>query len=51
MTLDWHNLFVLTVSPLEWFVRGSVVYLFLFAVFRTILQRDITRSTTKMLAP
>lgn len=41
MTPDWHTLFALTVSPVELFIRGSVVYLFLFAVFRTILQRDI----------
>jgi uncharacterized membrane protein YcaP (DUF421 family) len=37
----WHDLFTLTVPPLELFLRGSAVYLFLFAVFRTILQRDI----------
>ena len=41
MIPDWHNLFALTVSPLELVVRGSLIYLFLFAVFRTILQRDI----------
>jgi len=41
MTPDWSSLFVLTVSPVELFVRGSIVYLFLFLVFRTILQRDI----------
>lgn len=41
MSLDWSSLFVLTVSPVELFVRGSIVYLFLFAVFRTVLQRDI----------
>ncbi len=41
MSPDWPSLFVLSVSPVELFVRGSIVYLFLFAVFRTILQRDI----------
>lgn len=41
MTPDWHELFALTVSPVELFIRGSIIYLFLFAVFRTILQRDI----------
>lgn len=41
MLPDWHELFTLTVSPLELFIRGSLVYLFLFAVFRTVLQRDV----------
>ena len=38
---DWNTLFAFTVSPLELFVRGSIVYLFLFIVFRSVLQRDI----------
>lgn len=38
--LALHELFALTVSPVELFIRGSIIYLFLFAVFRTILQRD-----------
>lgn len=41
MSIDWNALFTFTVSPLELFVRGSIVYLFLFLVFRTILKRDI----------
>lgn len=41
MAPDWHALFELTVSPLEIIVRGSLVYLFLFAIFRTMLKRDI----------
>lgn len=41
MTPDWHTLFSFTVAPLELFVRGTIVYLFLFVVFRTVLQRDI----------
>lgn len=41
MSADWHSLFALTVSPLEFVVRGSLIYLFLYTVFRTILQRDI----------
>jgi uncharacterized membrane protein YcaP (DUF421 family) len=38
--IDWQELFALSVSPLELFVRGSMIYLFLFAVFRLILRRD-----------
>lgn len=41
MPIDWTELFSLTVSPLELIVRGSLIYLFLFFVFRGILQRDI----------
>lgn len=41
MTPDWHSLFALTVSPVELIIRGSLIYLFLFIIFRTILQRDI----------
>lgn len=41
MDPDWHAILALTVSPLELVIRGSMVYLFLFFVFRTILQRDI----------
>lgn len=41
MAFDWHSLFALNVSPLEIVIRGSLVYLFLFAVFRTVLKRDI----------
>ncbi|HEX6734578.1 MAG TPA: YetF domain-containing protein [Azonexus sp.] len=41
MDANWNLLFTFTVPPLELFVRGSIIYLFLFAVFRTVLQRDI----------
>lgn len=41
MSIDWHSLIELTVPPLELIARGSLVYLFLFIVFRTVLQRDI----------
>lgn len=41
MDIDWQALFAFHVSPLELAVRGSLVYLFLFAVFRTVLQRDV----------
>ncbi|MGE5469786.1 MAG: DUF421 domain-containing protein [Bacteroidota bacterium] len=41
MSFEWSDLFALTVSPLELVIRGSLVYLFLFIVFRTVLKRDI----------
>lgn len=41
MTVDWHQLFVFNTPPLELIIRGSLVYGFLFVVFRSILQRDI----------
>lgn len=39
--MDWHELFGLTVNPLELLVRGSVIYWFLFGVFRFVLRREV----------
>jgi len=41
VNLDWSALFHAGVSPLELFIRGSVVYWFLFLVFRLVVRRDI----------
>jgi uncharacterized membrane protein YcaP (DUF421 family) len=41
MSLDWHSMFGLTVSPLELIVRGSAMYLFLFLLFRVVVRRRI----------
>jgi uncharacterized membrane protein YcaP (DUF421 family) len=41
MAVDWNEVFALSKSPVELFVRGTVVYWFLFAVFRTVLKRDV----------
>lgn len=41
MSFDFPELFAFTLSPLELFVRGTVMYLFLVAIFRTLLQRDL----------
>jgi uncharacterized membrane protein YcaP (DUF421 family) len=38
--VDWSNLFAFTVSPVELFVRGTLTYLFLFALFRFVVRRD-----------
>lgn len=41
MAIDWNQVFALGVSPLELVVRGTLIYWFLFVVFRTVLQRDV----------
>src|SRR5262249_19697143 len=41
MSVDWHSLFALSVAPLELIVRGSVMYWFLFLIFRFLLKRDV----------
>jgi uncharacterized membrane protein YcaP (DUF421 family) len=41
MSLDWGEIFGLSVSPLELVVRGTAMYLFLFLVFRVIVRRRI----------
>jgi uncharacterized membrane protein YcaP (DUF421 family) len=39
MTLDWGELFGLSVPPLELVVRGSALYLFLLVLFRVVIKR------------
>lgn len=41
MHLDLEQMFALSVSPLELIVRGSIVYWFLFLIFRFVNPRDI----------
>lgn len=41
MDINWQDLFAFHISPLELVVRGSLVYLFLFIAFRSLLQRDV----------
>lgn len=41
MTVDWHELFALSVPPLEMVIRGTAMYLFLFVVFRVVVRRRI----------
>jgi uncharacterized membrane protein YcaP (DUF421 family) len=41
MGLDWSELFGLSVSPVELILRGSAMYLFLFALFRVVVRRRI----------
>jgi uncharacterized membrane protein YcaP (DUF421 family) len=40
VTMDWSHLFALTVPPLELMLRGTLLYWFLFLVFRFVLRRD-----------
>jgi hypothetical protein len=37
--VQWDELFVLTISPLELFIRGSIIYLFLLVLMR-VLRRE-----------
>lgn len=39
--LDLNGMFVFTVSPLQLMLRGTLMYWFLFGVFRFVLRRDI----------
>jgi hypothetical protein len=39
MTLQWSELFGLSVPPLELVVRGSARYLFLLVLFRVVIKR------------
>lgn len=41
MTVDWSELFGLSVPPLELIVRGSALYLFLLLIFRVVIKRRI----------
>ncbi|HKY03200.1 MAG TPA: YetF domain-containing protein [Burkholderiales bacterium] len=40
-SINWHEMFALSVSPFELMIRGSLIYVFLFVVFRVILRRDV----------
>jgi uncharacterized membrane protein YcaP (DUF421 family) len=39
--IDWPNLFGFSVNPAEMVIRGTVIYWFIFLLFRFILRRDI----------
>ena len=39
--MDWAELFGLSISPLELFVRGSTIYWFIFLIFRVVLRREV----------
>jgi uncharacterized membrane protein YcaP (DUF421 family) len=39
-SFDWHAIFAMSATPQELLLRGTVMYWFLFLVFRFILRRD-----------
>jgi uncharacterized membrane protein YcaP (DUF421 family) len=41
MSLDWHEMFGLTVSPAEMLIRGTAMYWFLFVLFRVVIRRRV----------
>lgn len=38
--IDWSNMFLFTVSPFELMIRGTLIYFFLFFLFRFFVRRD-----------
>lgn len=38
--IEWSEMFSFTVSPVELVIRGTVIYLFLFCLFRFVMRRD-----------
>ena len=41
MSLDWGEIFGVSVSPLELIIRGTAMYLFLFLLFRVVVRRRV----------
>ena len=41
MSLDWGEIFGISVSPLELIIRGTAMYLFLFLLFRVVVRRRV----------
>jgi uncharacterized membrane protein YcaP (DUF421 family) len=41
MSLDWGQIFGISVSPLELIIRGTAMYLFLFLLFRVVVRRRV----------
>lgn len=41
MSLEWSEIFGLTVSPWEMVIRGTAMYLFLFLLFRVVIRRRV----------
>jgi uncharacterized membrane protein YcaP (DUF421 family) len=41
MSLDWGEIFGISVSPLELIIRGTAMYLFLFLLFRVVERRRV----------
>src|SRR5712671_6327012 len=41
MDIDWSELFLFSMPPLELIVRGTAMYWFLFLLFRVVMRRDV----------
>jgi uncharacterized membrane protein YcaP (DUF421 family) len=41
MSVDWGEIFGISVSPLELIIRGTAMYLFLFFLFRVVVRRRV----------
>ena len=41
MDIDWYALFGFSVNPAEIILRGTVIYWFIFLLFRLVLRRDV----------
>jgi uncharacterized membrane protein YcaP (DUF421 family) len=41
VSVNWHEIFAVTVPPLELIVRGTAIYWLLFLLFRFLLRRDV----------
>jgi uncharacterized membrane protein YcaP (DUF421 family) len=41
LSLDWGEIFGISTSPLELIIRGTVMYLFLFLLFRVVVRRRV----------
>ncbi|HVJ25702.1 MAG TPA: YetF domain-containing protein [Burkholderiales bacterium] len=41
MSLDWGEIFGISVSPLKLIIRGTAMYLFLFLLFRVVVRRRV----------
>ncbi|MDX3904270.1 MAG: DUF421 domain-containing protein [Pigmentiphaga sp.] len=41
LSLEWSDIFVFSISPLETLVRGTAIYWLLFLLFRFVVRRDV----------
>src|SRR5690349_12251833 len=41
LTMDWGEIFGISVSPWELIIRGSAMYLFLYLLFRVVIRRRV----------
>jgi hypothetical protein len=44
-SVQWNEIFELTVSPIDLFIRGTVIYLFIFVLMRMLRREPGIRGT------